>query len=322
MRKFIDIRHVWALSPKQIKPFLYQMLMVGLLIGGAYFLFISTQENLEARHIESGFSFLSQEAGFPIGDSLISYSPSDSYGQAFLVGIINTVYVAIICVILATLVGIVIGIAQVSGNPLVSKMAEVYVEVLRNIPVLLILLFVYGVVLIGLPSVRDAIEFFPGGFLSQRGIYIPRPSAGNNFSILIISILFGVITTVIFLYWAKKTLNETGKNYPTIWISIVLLVLPPIVINSLIGNTLIWEVPELKGFNFKGGWVFRPEFAALVIGLVLYRGAFIAENVRSGIMSVQKGQIEAANALGIPANRTMRDCFAPSVESHNSCHNE
>jgi general L-amino acid transport system permease protein len=313
MRKFIDIRHVWALSPKQIKPFLYQMLMVGLLIGGAYFLFISTQENLEARHIESGFSFLSQEAGFPIGDSLISYSPSDSYGQAFLVGIINTVYVAIICVILATLVGIVIGIAQVSGNPLVSKMAEVYVEVLRNIPVLLILLFVYGVVLIGLPSVRDAIEFFPGGFLSQRGIYIPRPSAGNNFSILIIPILFGVITTIIFLYWAKKTLNETGKNYPTIWISIVLLVLPPIVINSLIGNTLIWEVPELKGFNFKGGWVFRPEFAALVIGLVLYRGAFIAENVRSGIMSVQKGQIEAANALGIPANRTMRGIVLPQA---------
>ncbi|MFD2206989.1 amino acid ABC transporter permease [Kiloniella antarctica] len=313
MSKPINMRLNGLFSYDRLLACLSHTLIAGLIIGGAYYLLISTQESLEERHIESGFAFLSQEAGFPIGDSLISYSPSDSYGHAFLVGIINTLYAAVICVVLATIVGVVMGIAQVSGNPLIAKMAEIYVEVLRNIPVLLILLFVYGVVLVGLPSVREAIEFIPGGFLSQRGIFIPRPIPSENFTLLIVMIVLGIISAIIFWRWAKKTLDETGKSYPVIKISLALIVLPPLLISTIVGDTLIWETPELKGFNFKGGLVFRPEFAALVFGLVFYRGAFIAENVRSGIMSVQKGQREAATALGLSPDRTMKDVVLPQA---------
>ncbi|WP_052742033.1 amino acid ABC transporter permease [Kiloniella litopenaei] len=313
MSKSTSARLGGLFSYRNLLSCFYQTLTAGIVIACAYYLLLATQENLEARHIESGFSFLSQEAGFPIGDSLISYSPSDTYGRALLVGIINTFFAAILCIIFATILGIVMGVAQVSGNPLIARMAEVYVEVMRNIPVLLILLFVYGVVLVGLPSVKQAIEFIPDGFLSQRGIFVPRPIAGENFIYLMIALGLGIVGTVFFLKWAKKTLDITGKSFPTIWISLALIIIPPVIIQATFSDVLTWEVPELKGFNFKGGWVFRPEFAALVFGLVLYRGAFIAENVRSGIVSVQKGQREAATALGLSPERTMRDVVLPQA---------
>ena len=187
-QKFERLR-LGPLRPERVRAFAIQFLFMALVVWAIYALMLSTQANLEVRGVDSGFEFLEQRAGFPISVSLIEYTPNDSYGRAFLVGAINTVYTAIICIILATIIGVVMGVAQVSGNLLIAKLAEIYVEIFRNIPVLLILLFFYGVVLAGLPSVRQAIEFFPGGFLTQRGIFIPRPVPLAGFNLVIASMV-------------------------------------------------------------------------------------------------------------------------------------
>ena len=293
--------------------FLLQFLFMALIVWAIYTLMITTQANLEARHVESGFAFLDQRAGFPINVALIEYTPNDSYGRAFLVGALNTLNTAIICIILATIIGVVMGVAQVSSNLLIAKIAEVYVEILRNIPVLLTLLFIYGVVLAGLPGVRNAIEFFSGWFLSQRGVYFPRAIAQPGFGLVVAGFAFAASSWLIFLRWARNKKNTTGRSTPILWISLAILLGIPGLVFMLTGQPLDWETPALKGFNFKGGWVLTPEFLALVVGLSLYRGAFIAENVRSGIMAVSKGQLEAAHALGLAPGKVMSSIRLPQA---------
>lgn len=300
-------------SVDRIIPSLIQLAIVGAVIAAAYYLFQTTQENLAARNIESGFGFLSHEAGFPIGDSLIAYSPSDSYGRAFVVGIVNTLYSAVLCIIFATVIGVTMGVAQVSQNLLISKIAEVYVEIFRNIPALLILLFVYTVVLASLPSVRQAIEILPGTFLSQRGLYIPRPIAKDGFEFVLMALTMAVVAVFFFRRWAHKQQERSGQQLPIFRVGLAIILVLPLLTYWLLGAPLSWDVPELKGFNFAGGWVFRPEFTALVVGLALYRGAFIAENVRSGIMSVDKGQLEAATALGLSPRRITKLVVLPQA---------
>ncbi|MCP4298913.1 MAG: ABC transporter permease subunit [Proteobacteria bacterium] len=173
-------------------------------VWAIYTLMLTTKANLEMRGVDSGFEFLEQRAGFPINVSLINYTPDDSYGRAFLIGAINTIYTSIICILLATIIGVVMGIAQVSGNLLITKIAEVYVEILRNIPVLLTLLFIYGVVLAGMPNIRNAINFFPGAYLSQRGLYFPRPIALSGFSVVIGSFVVAFLLSILCLRWARK----------------------------------------------------------------------------------------------------------------------
>lgn len=300
-------------SKRNLLSNLTQLILVAAVIGGAYYLFLSTQENMAARHIETGFSFLSQEAGFPIGDSLIDYNSSDSYGYAMLVGIINTVYTAILCIILATIIGVIVGVAQVSDNLLIAKIAKIYVETLRNIPVLLILIFVYGVALAGLPSVKQAVEIAPGTFLTQRGVYFPRAIPEEGFFWIVVAFIVAIGLTILLVKWAKKRQNLTGHPLPLFWLGSAILILLPIFAYIITGGPISWEYPALKGFNFSGGIVFRPEFLALVIGLGLYRGAFIAENVRSGIIAVSAGQNEAAAALGVPQSRVMRGVILPQA---------
>ena len=290
-----------------------QFLMVAAIVTGGYTLFVNTQANLEARHIESGFAFLDHESGFPIGDSLISFEPSDSYGRAFMVGVVNTFYVSILSIFLATIVGVVVGVAQVSRNWLIAKMAEVYVEVLRNIPLLLILLFVYGVVLVGLPGVRDSIELFGHGFLSQRGLYLPRPLPQDGFGFIIAAAVIAAVAAVALIVWARRHHDRTGVVVPSVRIGLGIFLGLPLLVNFMTGSPVDWELPALKGFNYQGGWVFRPEFAALLVGLVLYRGAFIAENVRSGIQAVGKGQREAAATIGLRPGRSMQLVVLPQA---------
>lgn len=285
--------------------FLLQFVFMALVVWAIYALMITTQANLEARHVESGFGFLEQRAGFPINVALIEYTPNDSYGRAFVVGALNTLSTAIICIILATIIGVTMGVAQVSDNLLIAKIAEVYVEILRNIPVLLTLLFIYGVVLAGLPGVRKAIEFFSGWFLSQRGIYFPRAIALPGFGFVLTSLGFAVVGWLFFLRWARIKKNTSGRSTPVLWLSLLILLGIPCLVFLLTGQPLDWEIPVFKGFNFKGGWVLTPEFLALVVGLSLYRGAFIAENVRSGIIAVSKGQLEAAHALGLAPGKVL-----------------
>ncbi len=290
-----------------------QFLVVAAVLTGGYMLFVTTQGNLEARNIESGFTFLGHESGFPIGDSLISFEPTDSYGRAFLVGVINTFYISILSIALATVIGIVMGVAQVSRNWLIAKLAEIYVEVLRNIPLLLTLLFVYGVVLAGLPAVRGSIEFFEGGYLNQRGLFLPRPLPRDGFGFVIATAAIAVIAAVVLILWARRHRDRTGVALPSVQIGLGMVLGLPLLTYLLAGAPLDWETPVLNRFNFQGGLVFRPEFAALLLGLVLYRGAFIAENVRSGIQAVGKGQREAAAAIGLTPGRSMQLVVLPQA---------
>ena len=292
---------------------LVQLLVVAAVLTAGYMLFVTTQENLEARNIQSGFTFLGHESGFPIGDSLISFESTDSYGRAFLVGVINTFYVSILSITLATVVGIVMGVAQVSGNWLVARLAEIYVEVLRNVPLLLTLLFVYGVVLAGLPAVRQSFELFEGGYLNQRGLYLPRPLFLDGFGFVAAAAAIAVIAAAVLIVWARRHHALTGVALPSVRIGLGMAVGLPLAAYFLAGAPLDWDLPVLKSFNFKGGLVFRPEFVALLAGLVIYRGAFIAENVRAGILAVGKGQREAAAAVGLAPGRTMQLVVLPQA---------
>ncbi len=298
---------------KRFNSFALQVLFMAVIVWAIYALMLTTKANLEARHVESGFEFLSQRAGIPINVSLIEYSPSDTYGRAFLVGIVNTIYTSIFCIIFATLIGIVMGVAQVSSNLLIAKLAEIYVEILRNIPLLLTLLFIYGVVLAGLPSVRDAWEFLPSWFLSQRGIYFPKPIPTQGFGIVIGTFVAAIVAAILYTRWANRKQYNTGHISPVIRTNLAILLLVPLIAFLLMGQPLAWDTPALGGFNFKGGMKLTPEFIALVVGLSLYRGAFIAENVRSGILAVSKGETEAANALGLEPGRVMRSITLPQA---------
>ena len=301
------------LKNNRVAGILLQMVFTGIVIWMGYLLFRNTQANLEARNIASGFDFLSVEAGFPISTSLIPYSPVKSYGYALVVGILNTLYVAVFGILAASAVGVLIGVARVSRNWLVSRLAATYVEILRNIPLLLILFFTYGVVLASLPSPRASLNPFWGCFLNNRGLYLPRPIFQGGFGIVVFSVVLGTVAAVLFARWADRCRLRTGRVLPSGWIGTAVVLGLPVAAFVLCGAPLSWERASLRGFNFQGGIVLRPEFTALMLGLVLYTAAFIGENVRSGIQSVGRGQIEAAHSLGVARSVVMRRVVLPQA---------
>lgn len=300
-------------SKSTVTALVVQAAVLGAIFYCAYLLMANTQANLEARNIASGFGFLSLESGMPISNSLLPYSPADTYGYAFLMGITNTLYVACLGIILSTLVGIVIGVARVSRNWLISKMAEVYVEVLRNVPLLLTLFFVYSIVLASLPIPRNSLTPVHGFFLNNRGIYLPRPVFEPGIWMVGAALLAGIAASVALHRFSVRTHRETGRMIPWVVPSLALITVLPAAAWWLAGGPVSWEYAVLKGFNFKGGLVIRPEFSALMAGLVLYTAAFIGENVRSGIQSVDIGQINASRALGLPSGLTMRKIILPQA---------
>ncbi|PKF79670.1 amino acid ABC transporter permease [Vibrio sp. vnigr-6D03] len=279
-----------------------QVLVLGTLFWLAFLIFQNTQSNLQARGIESGFEFLNQEAGLPIGDSLLVYFPTDSYGWAFVNGVVNTVYVSFIAIVLSTILGVFVGVCRVSKNYIVKKLASVYVESLRNVPLLLILIFVYTVVLASLPHVRESIEISEHIRLNVRGLYLPKPLAGDGFSVLVFSLIVSLALFGILLKWGKNYSERTGHSLPTGRLALSIVIVLPTLTYLMLGNPITWDIPVEQGFNFAGGISLRPEFLALLVGLVLYTAAFIGENVRSGLQSVDKGQIEAAQALGLKSS--------------------
>ena len=257
------------LRNNRVAGILLQMVFTGTVIWMGYLLFRNTQSNLEARNIASGFDFLSVEAGFPISNSLIAYSPAKSYGYALVVGILNTLYVAVLGILAASAVGVLIGVARVSRNWLVSRLAATYVEILRNIPLLLILFFTYGVVLASLPPPRASLHPFWGCFLNNRGLYLPRPIFHGGFGILILSAVLGIVAAILFARWAARYRLRTGRVLPSGWIGTAVVLGLPLAAFALCGEPLSWERAALKGFNFQGGIVLRPEFTALMLGLGL-----------------------------------------------------
>jgi general L-amino acid transport system permease protein len=306
-------RPVFSLSKPLITTLVLQAAVIGIIFYAANGLLVNTQANLEARNIASGFGFLSLESGMPISNSLLPYSPADSYGYAFLMGIINTLYVSFLGIVLATILGVVVGVARVSSNWLISKLAEIYVEVLRNVPLLLVLFFTYSIVLAALPIPRKSLIPFEGFFLNNRGIYLPRPLPEPGFILVCLAVFAGIAAAFFIHRHAIRVHRETGRIIHSFTLGIVAIMVIPTIAWWLTGGPLSWEFAVLKGFNFTGGLVIRPEFSALMTGLVLYTAAFIGENVRSGIQSVGIGQINSSKALGLPPSLTMRKIILPQA---------
>lgn len=273
----------------------------------------NTMQNLETRGIASGFDFLSFNTSFDIGETLIEYSPESTYFRAFWVGVLNTLLVSSIGVILATMLGFTVGIARLSKNFVIAKMAAIYVDTLRNIPLLLQLFFWYFAVLRPLPLPKNAIAWGETIFLSNRGLVGPKPIFESGFGWIVAAIAIAIVGVFFLARWAKKRQEATGQQFPTFYASVAILIALPFVAAAATGYPVTWDIPMLKGFNFRGGMVLTPEFAALVGALSIYTSAFIAEIVRAGILAVDHGQTEAAFALGIKPKFTTRLVIIPQA---------
>ncbi|RMD62823.1 MAG: amino acid ABC transporter permease, partial [Alphaproteobacteria bacterium] len=291
----------------------YQILVLGLVILGGAYLVNNTIHNLEKQGIASGFDFLNSTAGFSISMTLIEYSEESTYGRAFLVGLLNTILVSAIGVFFATILGFIIGVARLSRNWLIAKLAAAYIEVLRNIPLLLQLFFWYFAVLRSVPGPRQSIELLDSLFLNNRGLFLPRPVFQEGFSWIWISLFAAIALSIAIARWARKRQEETGEQFPVFLTSVGLIVGLPLLAAILTGFPLAWNYPVLKGFNFVGGIVLIPEFVALVVALSMYTASFIAEIVRAGILAISHGQTEAAHALGLSRNQTLRLVIIPQA---------
>jgi general L-amino acid transport system permease protein len=290
-----------------------QVLFIAAIAGFIGFLAYNTSVNLRRQHIATGFGFLEREAAFGIGESLIPYSPADTYARAFLVGLVNTLYVSALGIVLATILGTVIGLARLSSNWLVAKLAAIYVETFRNIPLALQLLFWWALLRGGAPPPRQAWELLPGVFISNRGITFPVPFSEPAYLWMALAFVAGIVITIAVRRWAKRRQEQTGQQFPTGWAGLGLVLGLPAIVFLAFGAPLRLDVPALRGFNFAGGTVVSPEFGALLIGLVIYTGSFIAEIVRAGILAVSWGQSEAAMALGLRPGQRMRLVVLPQA---------
>ena len=293
------------------RTYLYQTL-IALAVGvGIYLLYSNTAANLEKQNIASGFGFLEREAGFEISESSIEYSSEANYAKALWVGVFNTIKVAFWGNILAVLLGVVVGVARLSPNWLLAKVAFCYVELFRNIPLLLLLFFWYALFAEIFPGPKEAFQLLPGFYLSNRGLVVPVLAENPIWPYVSAAFLAG-LTASLFLKKVFKRLREERGKYITTWPwhTGLLLGLPTIV--WLVGGApWQWDVPHLGGFNFSGGYVLSPEFASLISGLILYTAAFNAEIVRAGILAVSRGQWEAAKSLGLSRRKTLRLVILP-----------
>lgn len=273
----------------------------------------NARDNLAAQKIATGFGFLDNTAGFGINQTLIPYSETSTYGRAFVVGLLNTLLVAVVGIFLATIIGFLVGIGRLSKNFVVRTLSTVYVEVLRNLPPLFQILFWYLAVLSAMPGPRNSISLFGEVFISNRGIIIPRPLFGDGAGIVVWAIGLAILMAILFRHWAASRQEETGRFLPVLWVNLGLIIGLPLLAMIATGFPISFEVPELKGFNFVGGVQVIPEFVALTVALATYTAAFIAENVRSGIQSVSHGQTEAAHSLGLRHAQTLRLVIIPQA---------
>ena len=300
-------------SDPRFRNLVWQVLIVGALAAVIYYLVSNTNRNLEARHIATGFDFLSRTSPIPIGEHLIEYDPAVStYGKALLVGVLNTLKVAVVGVVLATIWGTLLGVARLSQNFLISRLSAVYVEVVRDIPLLLQLLFWYGA-LQGLPALKDAINPLPGVYIFQRGIIMPLVDWVQADWWVLGAFLIGALGTLMWARVADKRQDETGVRPRTWPVAIGLMLVVPLVVWAALGAPFNVEMPAKGRFNIVGGGLISPEYIALTMGLVLYTSAYIAEIVRSGILAVPTGQWEAAGALGLRAGAVLRKIVLPQA---------
>jgi len=304
------LRLSWA--DERIRGIVWQILVVGAVGAVLYWLWSNTVHNLEVRRIATGFGFLQREAGLPIAESLIRYDPTDTYLRALTVGVLNTLKVSVIGIVLATILGTIIGIARLSKNFLVSRLAGFYVEVIRDLPLLLQLLFWYTI-LQGLPGPRQALQPLSGVFLSNRGMKLPALVWESAHTAAVLAFLAGIVLT--WAYARQARAKQMADGQPRrIWpAAVALLIGLPLLTWQAMGAPWTIDWPALRGFNFQGGMNISPEYAALLIGLVTYTAGFIAEVVRAGILSVNQGQWEAAQALGLRHGQVLRLIVMPQA---------
>jgi general L-amino acid transport system permease protein len=295
------------------RSILYQLgvlAMVGLL---GYYLVSNTLANLERQAIATGFGFLEKEASFEIGESLISYSAADRYARALLVGVLNTLLVSFIGIILTVILGTFVGIARLSTNWLVSRLAAAFIEVFQDIPILLQLFFWYAFFYETLPSPRQALSPIHGVFMSNRGLVFAIPEFHPAHTYMAVAFLAGCFVVYFLRRWARKRQAKTGRSFPVFRTSVGVLIALPLVAWLVGGAPTAMSVPQLKAFNFQGGLNISPEFSALLLGLVLYTAAFVAEAVRAGIQAVSKGQREAAMSIGLKTNQVLQLVILPQA---------
>ena len=288
------------------------LLAIGLVLFIAW-IASNTIDNLQRAHIASGFGFLWARAGFDISQTLIPYSPEMSYGRAFFVGLLNTLLVAALGIVFASIIGFMLGIARLSKNWLIAQIATVYIETLRNIPVLLQLLFWYKAVLSVLPSPRQGFNLIFDAKLSNRGLIIPRPIFQEGFTATVVAVIVAIVAIIVLAQWARRRQMATGLLFPTFKVGLAIFVLVPAVVFLVTGMPASFDVPELKGFNYVGGTQIKPEFIALLLGLTLYTATYIGEIVRAGILAVAHGQTEASYALGLRPGTTLRLVIIPQA---------
>jgi len=304
------IRLSW--SDERVRGIVWQVLVVGVIGAIGWWLWSNTVHNLEVRRIATGWAFLGREAGLPIAESLIPYDPTDTYFRALLVGVLNTLKVAVVGVILATILGTLIGVARLSKNWLVGKIAGAYVELIRDLPLLLQLLFWYTI-LQGLPGPRQAINPVPGVFLSNRGLKLPWIEWQTAHDLTMLALVAGIIGTWIYHRQARAKQMDDGQPRRVWPVALGLVVAFPVAVWAALGAPWTVDWPALRGFNFAGGTNMSPEFFALLLGLVTYTAGFIAEIVRAGILAVNQGQWEAAQALGLRHGSVLRLIVLPQA---------
>jgi len=300
-------------SDEKFRSIFFQTLVVGLFALGLFFVISTTSYNLEKRNIATGWSFLQNPAGFDISFSpFLEFKSTDTHLKVYFVGVLNTLLVSVTGCIAATILGFILGIIRLSSNWLLSRLVYIYVEFSRNVPLLLQIILWYSI-LIQLPRVKQSLQVLDVFYISNRGLYSPRPIFESGFSYVSIAIVLALISSFLINRWAKKRQDKTGQQFPVFSSSIGLIFIVPLILFFILGSPLSFEHPELKGFNFKGGLVIRPEFIAMFLALSIYTAAFISEIVRAGIMSVSKGQREASQALGLKSSFVMRLIIIPQA---------
>ncbi|MEM7196278.1 MAG: ABC transporter permease subunit [Pseudomonadota bacterium] len=305
------VSRLW--NDKETRSVIIQIIAFAAIFGFIAFMVRNAIVNLEAIGKGFSFNFLFQPASYDINQALIEYDSRSSHLRATIVGVINTLLIAVAGVILATILGFILGVLRLSKNWITNRIAYVYIEYVRNVPVLIHILLVHGIIVHSLPKPKQAISIGDAAFLTNRGLFSPKPLFEPLFWIVAALLVAGVIFTIFFRRHAKRVQDETGKQYPVFWISLAAIIGIPFLSYFILGSPITWEIPYLKGFNFKDGMVIRPEFIALWLALSLYTAAFIGEIVRAGILAVNYGQTEASSALGISRGRTLNLVVIPQA---------